>query len=194
MPEVARIAGVRRLRIAFGSANAHSHHRMWFLQPIRWPEGAAIDLQCLRPQWPCEMRGEGIRQTQISGQLRAIETGPQNPHRDMVRPRGWHGQRKRRNLHPSTRSVPARPGESCLRRPYDGAAPGPWPRRCRAHGPTPDRSAPDIDVARVPNCSATTSGAWLGNMMPPLDPNRPRLSATWPIRIAVAALATPGML
>jgi hypothetical protein len=50
-------------------------------------------------------------------------------------------------------------------------------------------------VASVPNCSAITSGAWLGSMTPP-EPTRIRSvpSATWPISSAVAADAMPGML
>ena len=54
---------------------------------------------------------------------------------------------------------------------------------------------PGYSVARVPNCSAMTSGAWLGSMTPP-EPTRIVCvpPATWPISTAVAALATPAML
>ena len=47
----------------------------------------------------------------------------------------------------------------------------------------------------MPNCSAITSGAWFGSMMPP-EPTRmvEVPPATWPITTAVAALAMPGML
>jgi hypothetical protein len=47
----------------------------------------------------------------------------------------------------------------------------------------------------MPNCSATTSGAWLGSMTPP-EPSRSRLvaAARWAIRTAGAVLAIPGML
>ena len=47
----------------------------------------------------------------------------------------------------------------------------------------------------MPNCSAITSGAWLGSMMPPA-PTRIVLvpSATKPIATDVAALAIPAML
>ena len=47
----------------------------------------------------------------------------------------------------------------------------------------------------MPNCSAITSGAWFGSMMPPA-PTRMREvpPAMWPITTAVAALAIPGML
>ena len=49
--------------------------------------------------------------------------------------------------------------------------------------------------ARVPKASATTSGGWLGSMMPP-EPTRMRVvwPAMWPISTAVAELAMPGML
>ena len=50
-------------------------------------------------------------------------------------------------------------------------------------------------VARVPNCSATTSGAWLGSITPP-EPTRMVFvpPAMWPTSTAVAELATPSML
>ena len=49
--------------------------------------------------------------------------------------------------------------------------------------------------ASVPNCSATCSGAWFGNITPP-EPTRmvDVPPAIWPINTAVAALAMPGML
>jgi hypothetical protein len=54
---------------------------------------------------------------------------------------------------------------------------------------------PGNSEARVPNCSAMTSGAWLGSMMPPAPTRIVEVpAATWPITTAVAALATPGML
>jgi hypothetical protein len=54
---------------------------------------------------------------------------------------------------------------------------------------------PGYSVARVPNCSAMTSGAWLGSITPP-DPTRMVLvpPATWPTSTAVALQATPSML
>ena len=46
----------------------------------------------------------------------------------------------------------------------------------------------------MPNCSATTSGAWFGSMTPP-DPIRMVEvdAARWAARTAGAALATPGI-
>ena len=54
---------------------------------------------------------------------------------------------------------------------------------------------PGYSAASVPNCSAMTSGAWLGSMMPPA-PTRIVVvpPATWAMTTAVAALAMPGML
>ncbi|MND01107.1 hypothetical protein D3C83_199570 [compost metagenome] len=54
---------------------------------------------------------------------------------------------------------------------------------------------PGYRLSRVPNCSAITSGAWLGSITPP-EPTRMRsvAPAIWPITTAVAALAMPGML
>ena len=54
---------------------------------------------------------------------------------------------------------------------------------------------PGNSVARVPNCSAMTSGAWFGSITPP-EPTRIVVvpAATWPISTAVAELATPSML
>ena len=54
---------------------------------------------------------------------------------------------------------------------------------------------PGKSSARVPNCSAITSGEWLGSMMPPAADADVRVpAATWPITTAVAALAMPAML
>ena len=54
---------------------------------------------------------------------------------------------------------------------------------------------PGKRASKVPNCSAITSGAWFGSMIPP-EPTRMVVvaAATWPTRTAVAALAMPGML
>ena len=54
---------------------------------------------------------------------------------------------------------------------------------------------PGKSVASVPNCSAITSGAWFGSMIPPA-PTRivDVAAATCPMTTAVAALAMPGML
>gem|GEM_PF-2954356 len=54
---------------------------------------------------------------------------------------------------------------------------------------------PGWSAASVPNCSATTSGAWLGSMIPP-DPIRivDVAEAMWPIITDVAALAVPAIL
>ena len=54
---------------------------------------------------------------------------------------------------------------------------------------------PGYSVASVPNCSAITSGAWFGSMMPPA-PTRIVVvaAATCEMTREVAALAMPGML
>ena len=61
--------------------------------------------------------------------------------------------------------------------------------------PSPRSMRPGNSVASVPNCSAITSGAWLGSMIPPA-PTRivDVAAATWPMTTDVAALAMPGML
>ena len=47
----------------------------------------------------------------------------------------------------------------------------------------------------MPNCSAITSGGWLGSMMPPAPSRMRRVpAAMWAITTAVAALAMPVML
>ena len=54
---------------------------------------------------------------------------------------------------------------------------------------------PGYSASRVPNCSAMTSGAWFGSMMPPAPTRIVDVPpAMWPITTAVAALAMPGML
>ena len=47
----------------------------------------------------------------------------------------------------------------------------------------------------MPNCSAITSGAWFGSMMPPAPTRMVRVpAAMWAMTSEVAALAMPGML
>ena len=54
---------------------------------------------------------------------------------------------------------------------------------------------PGCKAASVPNCSAITSGAWLGSMMPPAPTRIVEVpAATWAMTTEVAALAMPGML
>ncbi len=53
---------------------------------------------------------------------------------------------------------------------------------------------PGKSDSSVPNCSAMTSGEWLGSMMPPAPTRIVAVpAATCPIKTAVAALAMPGM-
>ena len=54
---------------------------------------------------------------------------------------------------------------------------------------------PGYSAASVPNCSAMSSGEWLGSMMPPA-PSRMRsvCAATWATSTLVAAEAIAGML
>ena len=68
-----------------------------------------------------------------------------------------------------------------------GSVPGARPR--------PKSMRPGYNSASVPKASATTSGAWLGNMMPP-EPTRMRevAPAKWPTSTAVAELAMPVIL
>jgi hypothetical protein len=68
-----------------------------------------------------------------------------------------------------------------------GSVPGARPR--------PRSIRPGNSASSVPNCSATISGAWLGNMMPPAPTRIVEVPpATCAIAMEVAALATPGML
>jgi hypothetical protein len=61
--------------------------------------------------------------------------------------------------------------------------------------PMPRSMRPGCSASRVPNCSATTSGAWLGSMTPP-EPTRIEevAAARWAISTAGAELAIAGML
>ena len=61
--------------------------------------------------------------------------------------------------------------------------------------PRPRSIRPGYSDSSVPNCSAITSGAWFGSMIPPA-PTRivVRPAATWAITTAVAALAMPETL
>ena len=54
---------------------------------------------------------------------------------------------------------------------------------------------PGYRASRVPNCSAMTSGAWFGSMMPPAPTRMVEVPpAMCAITTEVAALAMPGML
>ena len=61
--------------------------------------------------------------------------------------------------------------------------------------PMPRSIRPGCSASSVPNCSATTSGAWLGSITPP-EPTRivEVASARCPISTAGAELAIAGML
>ena len=61
--------------------------------------------------------------------------------------------------------------------------------------PMPRSIRPGCSASSVPNCSATTSGAWFGSITPP-DPTRMVLveAARWAMSTAGAELAIEGML
>ena len=61
--------------------------------------------------------------------------------------------------------------------------------------PMPRSIRPGCSDSRVPNCSATTSGAWLGSITPP-EPTRMVLvaAARWASSTAGDELAIAGML
>ena len=61
--------------------------------------------------------------------------------------------------------------------------------------PMPRSTRPGCSASSVPNCSATTSGAWLGSITPP-EPTRmvEVLAARWASSTAGAELAIAGML
>jgi hypothetical protein len=59
----------------------------------------------------------------------------------------------------------------------------------------PEIDAPRNRRASVPKCSAMTSGAWLGSMIPPAPTRIRRVPAAMcAMTTDVAALAMPGML
>ena len=61
--------------------------------------------------------------------------------------------------------------------------------------PMPRSIRPGCSASRVPNCSATTSGAWLGSITPP-EPTRivEVAAARWAISTGGAEEAIAGML
>ena len=61
--------------------------------------------------------------------------------------------------------------------------------------PMPRSMRPGCSASSMPNCSATTSGAWFGSITPP-EPTRivEVAWARWPMSTAGAELAMPGML
>ena len=61
--------------------------------------------------------------------------------------------------------------------------------------PIPRSTRPGWRASSIPNCSATTSGAWFGSMTPPEPIRMVEVAlATWASRTAGEELAMPGML
>ncbi len=89
------------------------------------------------------------------------------------RRRAWRGsvlRRSRRRSSPSAHQLLREVVGGQRSRP-SGAARAPCAGRCRARGRCPGRSGPGGGASSMPNCSATTSGGWLGSITPP-EPTR----------------------
>ena len=115
------------------------------------------------------MRGERVGQPQMRRQLRAVCAGAEDPDRRLPHPRRAPPAAPGRV--PSagnSSSARPRPRETGRRRRSDCAA-SPAPRSGPMPGarPSPRSIRPGCSAASVPNCSAISSGAWFGSMMPP---------------------------
>ena len=133
------------------------------------------------------MRGEGIRQSQHCGQLRTEQRRPEDVQGhvraaarsgvDAGYPRGV--SEKRLQFQDILRE-----GLGRLRVASKGPQ-GAW--SVPGARPRPRSIRPGCSVARVPNCSAMTSGEWFGSMTPP-EPSRmvEVLAATCAMSTAVA--------
>ena len=127
-----------------------------------------------------EVVRERERQPEQAGDLGAVAAGTEQPHRRLV-PDGRHREHR-----PVAVEVGHQLGEllgevvgakrigaPAQRAAVRGSVPGarPMPRSIR----------PGCNASRVPNCSATTSGWWLGSITPP-DPTRIREVAAGQVR------------
>ena len=138
----------------------------------------------------------------MPGDLGAVAAGAEQPHRRHVALAG-HGGDRPVGVVVGERTAEERQqlaqllGEVVVGEPVDADGGGRprSPGRCRAPDPGPRSIRPGWSASSIPNCSATTSGGWLGSMTPP----EPILmvvvaSARWPMSTAGAELAMPGML
>ena len=172
------------------------HHGIGRLQLLGWPKLGAIELECGQQRVRCKVRGEGVRKAEHSREPGAEEARAEDPQRH-VRAR-TPGSRAPPDPAADRRAGPGargRRGESCRRSRESAAVRGGSADRFPARGRARDRSGRDGCAASVPNCSAITSGEWLGSMIPPA----PTLidvvpAATCAITTAVAALAIPAAL
>ena len=142
-----------------------------------------------------EVGRERVRQAEAGGELRAEERGAEEVQRaPRLRRAARPAPRRsgmRRGGSPGVRARPA--GRS---RPRSGRGAGAQlGRSVPGARPRPRSIRPGNSVSRVPNCSAITSGEWLGSMMPPAPSRMVSVcSATWPMRMLVALEAMVGML
>ena len=124
------------------------------------------------------MRGEGIGQAEERGELGAIEAGAEDPQRhigagagDGVDVLAGLGRAPSSDCSSSTSSGKRSAAALTSRRSARAvtwSVPGARPR--------PRSMRPGWRLSSVPNCSAMTSGEWLGSMMPPA-PTRMRRGA-----------------
>ena len=141
------------------------------------------------------MRGERVGQPEHGGELGAVEARAEDPERHV---RAGAGDREDRLAglrvaeqrlqleHVLRERAPRRDRWRSARR-VTRSVPG--------ARPSPRSIRPGWSASSVPNCSAITSGAWFGSMMPPAPTRIVAVPpATWAITTAVAALAIPLML
>ena len=74
---------VARFLIGLGCDDVDARHGVGGLQLLRPFEALAIDGERLHQRVGGKMRGEGIGQAELGGELGAKKTGPENPERDV---------------------------------------------------------------------------------------------------------------
>ena len=139
------------------------------------------------------MSGEGKRQAQRCRELRAKSTGPQQCYGNIAALSGiaftaWPFRAGPRYVRNSASNA-GKSSPLCLRSRRSACIVWKSPPGAR---PSPRSIRPGYSASSVPNCSATTSGAWFGSITPPL-PTRIRFvaAATCPISTGVAGACQP---
>ena len=157
-----------RLRVVVGRDHVRRDHRVRLSQLLRRLEPLAVDLERRQQRVGREVRRERVRQAQRRRELCAVEARAEDPERARATPcRGSPAPPAPAAGRRAAPAARARPAGTCRSPGGRGAARAWSAGRCRARGRGRGRCVPGCSAASVPNCSAITSGAWFGSMIPP---------------------------
>ena len=153
-----------RLRVGVGGEHVEAQHHIGLGQLRRGLEAVAVERDRLHQLRRREVRGEGEGQAERRGELGAEQAGAEDPDRHVARRRrarrgrSWPAALVREG--PSARA--RRAGTRRRRASGCGAAPARWLVGARRAAEARGRCGRGSSDASVPNCSAITSGAVVG--------------------------------